>query len=84
MDGLKMVVPNSCEKANIIIDLFGERICECEACKRGDIRGHIGEKCLIRDWDKKKPAGWKDEAGVDPHSQPWQKIPFVSLLNGRE
>ena len=84
MDGLKMVVPNSCEKANVIIDLFGERKCECEACKKGELRGHIGEKCLIRDWDMRKPKNWKDEDGVDPHSQPWQKIPFSSLLNSRE
>lgn len=84
MDGLKMVVPNSCEKANVIIDLFGERKCECEACKKGEFRGHIGEKCLIRDWDMRKPKNWKDEDGVDPHSQPWQKIPFSSLLNSRE
>jgi hypothetical protein len=84
MDGLKMVVPNSCEKANVIIDLFGERKCECEACKKGEFRGHIGEKCLIRDWDMRKPKNWKGEDGVDPHSQPWQKIPFSSLLNSRE
>lgn len=84
MDGLKMVVPNSCEKANVIIDLFGERKCECEACKKGEFRGHIGEKCIIRDWDMRKPKNWKGEDGVDPHSQPWQKIPFSSLLNSRE
>lgn len=84
MDGLKMVVPDSCEKANVIIDLFGERKCECEACKKGELRGHIGEKCLIRDWDMRKPKNWKGEDGVDPHSQPWQKIPFSSLLNSRE
>lgn len=68
MDGLKMVVPDSCDNVYTAGDLFNPepKKIECQACKRGDTHGHIGAKCLIRDWrvkDKEK-----------------QKIPFVSLL----
>ena len=69
MDGLKMVIPGSCERnAQPITDLFGEVLesAECPACKSGEMYGHIGTKCLIRDWrikDREK-----------------QKIPFVQLI----
>ena len=45
--------------------------------------GHIGVKCIIRDWNLKKPKEWKPKPGEDPHSQPWQKIEFSSLFFGR-
>ena len=69
MDGLKMVIPGSCERnAQPITDLFGDILeqAECPACKSGEMYGHIGTKCLIRDWrikDREK-----------------QKIPFVQLI----
>ena len=69
MDGLKMVIPGSCERNALpITDLFGEVLeqAECPACKSGEMYGHIGTKCLIRDWrikDREK-----------------QKIPFVQLI----
>ncbi len=87
MDGLKMVVPDSCDKVYEDDGLFGvKNKLECPACAKGDTRGHIGVLCKIRDWNKKKPADWKLEPGEDPKSSPWQKIPFVTLLNsqGRE
>lgn len=81
MDGIKMVVPDSCDK-QYITDLFGETTkLECPACKKGDSFGHIGYKCLIRDWSMKKPADYKFKTGEDPKSSPWQKLEFQSLLN---
>ena len=84
MDGIKMVVPNSCEK-QFETDLFGDtRPCVCNACKEGLTSGHIGFRCLIRDWGKaKKPEGYKFKPGEDPQSKPWQKIEFQSLLQSR-
>lgn len=84
MDGIKMVVPNSCEK-QFETDLFGDtRPCVCSACEEGLALGHIGYRCLIRDWGKvKKPEGYKFKPGEDPLSKPWQKIEFQSLLQSR-
>ena len=45
--------------------------------------GQIGDQCIIRDWNLKKPKKWKPKPGEDPHSQPWQKIEFSSLFFGR-
>ena len=87
MDGLKMVVPNSCDKAyEEEKGLFGITIkkVECTACKEGKMEDHAGVQCLIRDWNKKKDKGWECKPGEDPHSRPWQKIKFSSLLNGRQ
>lgn len=83
MDGIKMVVPDSCEKV-YETDLFGEiKKKECPACKNGTRTGHIGEKCLIRDWNLKRPKEYQFKDGEDPKSSPWQKITFDSLLNKR-
>lgn len=84
MDGIKMVVPDSCDK-QIETDLFGEtRKRECKACKDGKTIGHIGVHCLIRDWSKQKPKeGYEFKRGEDPKSSPWQKIEFQSLLHSR-
>lgn len=50
MDGLKMVVPNSCDKV-YETDLFGEtKRCSCSACEKGEHHGHIGVPCVIRNW----------------------------------
>lgn len=73
MDGIKMVVPDSCDKV-YETDLFGElKTKDCPACQKGEIRGHIGIHCIIRDWNLKKPKDWQPQQGEDPHSQPWQK-----------
>ena len=84
MDGIKMVVPDSCDK-QYETDLFGEtkkRV--CKACKDGTTTGHIGVHCLIRDWSKSKPKdGYEFKRGEDPKSSPWQKIEFQSLLHSR-
>lgn len=81
MDGIKMVVPDSCDKV-FEIGLFGDATKrECPACKTGAFIGHIGEKCLIRDWNRKRPKDYQFKPGEDPKSSPWQKITFASLLN---
>jgi len=81
MDGIKMVIPDSCDKV-FDTDLFGEEIKrECPACTKGKTHGHIGIQCLIRDWGKKKPANWTPKSDEEPESSHWQIIPFVSLFN---
>ena len=82
MDGIKMVVPDSCDKV-VIQTLFGEEKQECLACKNGTTLGHIGVHCLIRDWTLKKPEDYQFKPGEDPDSQPWQKIEFQTLLHSQ-
>ena len=83
MDGIKMVVPDSCDKV-VSQTLFGEEKQECKACKEGKITGHIGVHCLIRDWSKtKKREGYQFKPGEDPESRPWQKLKFQSLLHSQ-
>ena len=79
MDGLKMVIPNSCDNV-YERGLFETVKVECPACKSGATHGHIGKKCLIRDWKKKRPKDWIPKPGEDSKSSPWQKIEFQSLL----
>jgi hypothetical protein len=83
MDGIKMVVPDSCDK-QYEENLWGEKIKrECKACKEGTTTGHIGVQCLIRDWSKAKPKeGYQLKPGEDPKSSRWQKLTFQSLLYG--
>ncbi len=82
MDGIKMVIPDSCDK-QYEVNLWGEKIKrDCKACKEGTTISHIGYHCLIRDWNKKKPKeGYTLKPGEDPNSSPWQKIEFQSLLH---
>ena len=71
MDGLRLVIPESCNN-QYSTDLFGEKLkIECPACKNGDLFGHIGIKCKIRDW---RYTG-KNEEKKEPC--------FSSLLNER-
>lgn len=57
MDGLKAVIPNSCESKVIETQtLFGENEkirCGCEGCEKGNIKKHNGKYCLIKDWGNK-------------------------------
>lgn len=67
MDGIKFVVPNSCQVKKIIdYNLFEEEILEsgCIGCKNGEIHSHNGIYSKIMDWKKNK------------------KIKFVDLING--
>ena len=74
MDGLKGVIPNSCETKKIETEnLFGEietKIEECKGCSNDDIKNHNGTKCLIKDWSNSdKKTGKKG-----------RKIRFVDLI----
>lgn len=53
MDGLKGVIPNSCNN-NIVelIDFFGQpQLKECPGCQYNDIKKHNGVYSVIKDWD---------------------------------
>lgn len=67
MDGLKMVIPGSCD--NIYEEkLFDGRVKkECPACVKGTMTGHIGVKCYVRNWVTKD---------VDKRD-----VPFSTLIN---
>lgn len=68
MDGLKFVVPNSCETKNIVEEgLFENSVVskECEGCQKGDRFKHNGIYCKIMDWKENKV------------------VRFVDLLKGR-
>ena len=68
MDGLKMVVPNSCKTLKTVqYNLFGEEIVrgeECIGCQKNDVNKHNGIYCEIMDWEKNK------------------KVKFVKLFKG--
>lgn len=63
MDGLKGVIPNSCNATiNINENLFGEiesKTYFCEGCLNNDINKHSGIKCLVKDWSNKDPKTGK-------------------------
>ena len=81
MDGLKMVIPGSCEEV-YSENLMGEKVqVECKACKEGKATHHIGIQCVIRDWKKTKaPVNWKGTPEQRKNKE-WQKIPFVYLMS---
>lgn len=74
MDGLKMVIPGSCDEVYLtsenIFDPTPEKQ-ECPGCKNGTRTGHIGIKCRIKDW---RYSG-KDENRKKPY--------FISLLKNK-
>lgn len=56
MDGLKMVIPESC-KHDVLeqsAELFGQKevLVYCEGCKKKDPKRHNGIPALIKDWTK--------------------------------
>ena len=56
MDGLKGVIPNSCNtKTKVVKDLFEEYLAIplCEGCEADNIIKHNGTYCLIKDWSRK-------------------------------
>ena len=68
MDGLKFVVPESCnKKINYGMDLFGDDVIEgqiCPGCKNDKPYEHDGTYVFIMDWEKNK------------------KVKFLSLIRG--
>lgn len=74
MDGLKGVIPGSCNN-NVIekeLTLFGEEdhLIKCLGCQQDDIRKHNGTYCLLRDWERKDPKTGENN----------KKIRFIDLL----
>ena len=69
MDGLRYVIPGSCD---MVYEggLFGDRQkVECLACKKGERTGHIGIPCRVKDWH----YTGKDKEKLTPR--------FSSLMN---
>jgi hypothetical protein len=69
MDGLKFVIPNSCQpvpKAQLSIFDSEEKPEPCPGCQKNDAKKHTGIYCKIMDWDKKR------------------SIRFVDILNEKE
>lgn len=64
MDGLKYVIPNSCQKENTVqLSMFGERdaIADfCKGCKSGNNLKHNGIYCRIKDWKQNKTIKFID------------------------
>ena len=56
MDGLKGVIPNSCEPKVIKTSTLFEEIEDiqpCEGCSKDNILKHNGRYCVIKDWTTK-------------------------------
>lgn len=68
MDGLKCVVPDSCEPE--IDTFFGKEKQPCRGCKEGGLHHHNGIVCLVKDWNGIDKATGKKGA----------KVPFNSLI----
>jgi hypothetical protein len=74
MDGLKGVIPNSCEPKVIKTKTLFEEIEDiqpCEGCSKDNILKHNGRYCLIKDWTAKET-----ETGENG-----KLLRFVDLLN---
>lgn len=57
MDGLKYVIPFSCQNEDVIdYTLFGEVITkhECIGCTKNAVTKHNGIYCIIKDWEKNR------------------------------
>lgn len=67
MDGIKCVIPNSCQVKKISnFNLFGEEIIEeygCEGCAKGTVHNHNGIYAKIMDWEKNKKIRYIDLLG---------------------
>ena len=78
MDGLKYVIPGSCE-AIFDENLIGEKIQrECPGCKNGKQDSHIGIKAKIRDWKVWKKIK-KDDRDL-PENKDKTDIPFIRVV----
>ena len=83
MDGLKMVVPESCHPVPTqgSFDLFGEPVMEpCYGCKNGTITGHNGQLCLIREWE----ILYKRTPDKPLTGKRGKKIPFLHVLKPKK
>ncbi|MBR4616159.1 MAG: restriction endonuclease subunit M [Kiritimatiellae bacterium] len=67
MDGIKFVVPKSCERVEEK-DIFGNvAVKRCPGCTRKDSRRHVGRYCMVMDWS----------SDLDP-----RPIRFVDMMGG--
>lgn len=68
MDGLKYVIPFSCQNKKVTMTLYGEKVEEeeCIGCKKNYIDQHNGTYCKIKDWNT------------------GEKIKFIDLINEGE
>lgn len=77
MDGLKGVVPGTCkDEKQEHRDLFEPikvEIKPCPGCRSGNIHGHNGTKCLIKDWEATDPKTGKKG----------KRIKFIDLIKRR-
>ena len=83
MDGLKMVVPDSCHAVpkEGSYDLFGESVMEpCSGCKNGTITGHNGQLCLVRDWE----ILYKHTLSKPLKGKKGKKIPFLHIIKPKK
>lgn len=64
MDGLKLVVPFSCHKDEIVqMSLFDDMQQEpqiCLGCRNGNPKDHNGKRCYIMDWETGKKVKYID------------------------
>lgn len=64
MDGLKLVVPFSCHKEEIIQFSLFEDMQEkpeiCLGCRTNNPKDHNGKRCYIMDWEKEKKIKYTD------------------------
>ena len=60
MDGIKFVIPNSCENEKVVVaqlNLFGEEEkekIECYGCKKNNLKRHNGIYSKIMNWNTKR------------------------------
>jgi hypothetical protein len=69
MDGLKGVIPNSCNNQKVVVNtLFGEEIVntKCEGCVNNKLNKHNGIYVYVMDWNTNR------------------KRKFINLINSRE
>lgn len=88
MDGLKFVVPRSCENANtkpkeVQMSLFTETNIEpfqksiCDGCATGDNAKHDGDYCMIKEWRKPKKKSENDFSEERPDTM----ILYINLTD---
>ena len=67
MDGIKGVIPNSCQVEKISqMNLFGEEVIfeyGCDGCAKNDLFHHNGIYAKIKDWEKNKNIRYIDLIG---------------------
>lgn len=80
MDGLRCVVPGSCE-GKWTEDIFGGRSMQvCESCQKGAVKGHIGTPCRIAEWKINKTQRRVDRDKSKDTGENGKGVVFASLI----